>query len=76
MARTIDFTVTGEQTIHCAGCEDRIGKALRRMPGVWDVRASAQTQRVEVTIDPQHVAPDQVQAKLEQLGYQVVPGRT
>ena len=75
MTRTVDFQVTGEQTIHCAGCEDRIGKALRRMSGVQDVRASAQTQWVEVIIDPQRVAPDQVQEKLEQMGYQVVPSR-
>ncbi len=71
MTRMIEFAVTGEQKIHCAGCEERIGNALRRLAGIQDVKASAQTQRVVVTIDLTQVRPDQVQAKLEQLGYQV-----
>lgn len=66
---TMTFTVTGEPTIHCAGCEQRIGNALRRLPGVGDVRASARTQRVQVTFDPVQVGRDEVQAKLAQLGY-------
>jgi copper chaperone CopZ len=66
-----DFTVTGEQQIHCAGCEQRIGNALRRLPGIQDVKASAGTQQVAVTTDPAAVSSDQVRAKLEQLGYQV-----
>ena len=71
MTRMMEFAVTGEPKIHCAGCEERIGNALRRLPGIQDVQASAQTQRVVVTIDPTQVRPDQVRAKLEQLGYQV-----
>ena len=71
MTETIDFTVTGEQTIHCASCEQRIGKALRRLDGVQDVRASARTQRVEVRFDAQQVQADQLRAKLEQLGYEI-----
>lgn len=73
MTRMIEFAVTGEQKIHCAGCEERIGNALRRLAGIQDVQASAQTQRVVVTIDPIQVRPEQVRAKLEQLGYQVTP---
>ncbi len=71
MARTLNFIVTGEQKIHCAGCEERIGNALRRLPGIQDVRASADTQKVIVTFDPDTVSADQVRAKLEQLGYRV-----
>lgn len=71
MEQILDFSVIGEQTIHCTGCERRIGNALRRRPGVQDVRASAQTQRVVVTVDPAKVSPDRVQATLEQLGYAV-----
>lgn len=71
MTRTIEFTVTGEQTLHCVGCGQRVGNALRRLPGVQDVRASSQTQRVAVTIRPDQVEPGQVQAKLQQLGYEV-----
>lgn len=71
MLHTIDFKVTGQQTIHCAGCEQRISRALRSIPGVQDVQASNQTQQVLVGIDPALVGPVQVQAKLEQLGYEV-----
>lgn len=75
MARTIDFRVTGEQTIHCAGCEQRIGNALRRLPGIHNVQASARTQVVQVTIDPAQVDPEQIRAKLALLGYEVTPGK-
>jgi len=73
MAHTIEFVVTGEEKMHCAGCEQRVGNALRRLAGVQNVRASAETQLVMVTFDPAHVSPEQVRAKLEQLGYQVTP---
>ncbi len=74
MTQTTQYTVTGEEKIHCASCEQRIDNALRRVPGVQDVQASAQTQQVQVTINPDQTSADQVQAKLEQLGYQVAPG--
>ncbi len=38
-----------------------------------EVQASAQTQRVTVTMDPAQVGPEQVRARLEQIGYQVAP---
>ncbi len=71
MARTLNLTVTGEQKIHCMGCEERIGNALRRLPGIQDAQASADTQKVVVTFDPDTVSADQVRAKLDQLGYRV-----
>lgn len=71
MTRPVDFTVLGEEKIHCAGCEERIGDELRELPGVHDVRASAQTQHVVVMIDSTEVAPEQIRVKLAQLGYQV-----
>jgi len=67
----VQFEVVGEEKIHCAGCESRIATALRRLPGVEVVQASAETQRVSVTIDPARTSEDEVRARLEQLGYQV-----
>ncbi len=72
MTQTLAFTVTGEQTIHCSGCEERISKALHRLPGIHEVQASSQTQRVVVTINPDRANSDQVRSKLEQMGYQVI----
>jgi len=37
------------------------------------VRANAATQQIAVTIDPALVGPEQVRAKLEQIGYRVMP---
>jgi copper chaperone len=57
MANTVTFAVTGEQKIHCAGCEERITNPLRGLPGIQDVQASHDTQRVAVTFDPTRVKP-------------------
>jgi len=67
----VELTVTGEQKIHCAGCEQRIASALRRLSGVQDVRASAGTQRVVVAIDAGQIAPGALRARLAELGYDV-----
>lgn len=45
MKKNLDFTLVGEPKIHCAGCEERIGNALKRLPGIEQVQASAQTQQ-------------------------------
>ncbi len=71
MTSKAEFRVTGEQKIHCEGCEQRIDRALRRLPGVQDVEASAENQRVEVTLDPARVGADEVRDRLEFLGYRV-----
>lgn len=68
--RAVQFQVVGEERIHCAGCETRIATALRRLPGVEEVRASAETQRVSVTIDPARTSEQEVRAGLGRLGYQ------
>lgn len=71
MTQAINFRITGEQKLHCTGCEQRVSMALRRMNGVKEARASAHTQRVEVVFDPALINVQQVQGKLEQIGYQV-----
>jgi copper chaperone CopZ len=70
MVQTLEFVVTGEEKMHCAGCEQRISTVLRRLPGVQAVQADATTQQVRVTVDPSQVDAEQVRARLEQLGYQ------
>jgi copper chaperone CopZ len=70
MAQTLEFVVTGEEKMHCAGCEQRVSNALRRLPGVQAVQANATMQQVLVTVDPSQVGAARVRAKLEQLGYQ------
>jgi copper chaperone CopZ len=70
MAQTLEFVVTGEDKMHCAGCEQRVSNALGRLRGVQEVQASATTQHILVTVDPSQVGAEQVRSKLEQLGYQ------
>jgi copper chaperone CopZ len=70
MVQTLEFEVLGEQKMYCAGCEQRVSNVLRRLPGVQEVQANATTQHVRVTVDASKVGAEQVQAKLEQLGYQ------
>ena len=39
MAQTLEFVVTGEEKMHCAGCEQRVSNALGRLPGVQSIQA-------------------------------------
>lgn len=74
MTDTIEFTVVGKDKIHCEGCEQRIGRALKRLPGVEGVEASAESQRIVAMIDTDQVGTDEVRDRLEFLGYEVEPG--
>lgn len=71
MTSTVEFTVTGDVKLHCASCEQRVERALRRVAGVQDVKASVATQQVVATIDADQVAPKQIEQKLTELGYEV-----
>ena len=73
MSVLIEYQVIGEERLHCAACEARIGSALLRLPGVRNVQARAQSQQISITIDPTQISPEQVRARLQQLGYQVAP---
>lgn len=74
MPHTVELTVSGEQTIHCTSCEQRIERALRLLTGVHEVRASMETQVVVATIHSQ-VAPERLRDTLRDLGYEVTSQR-
>jgi Cu+-exporting ATPase len=74
MTQTAEFTVTGEQTIHCESCEQRVGRGLKRLDGVESAEVSADSQRVIVEFDPEKVGPDEVRERLDFLGYEAVSG--
>lgn len=71
MANIINFTVTGGTRIHCAGCEQRINRALRRVPGIQRVQTSISRQEIAVTFEPAQVGPEQIQTRLGEIGYEV-----
>ncbi len=73
MTGTTKFTVIGEEKLHCEGCEQRVGRALKRLDGVREVEASYRTQRVEVEYDPGRIDQGQLRERLELLGYETEP---
>lgn len=75
MTVTTEFTVVGEEKLHCEGCEQRVDRALRRLPGIREVQASHRSQRIEVGYDPDRVGEEQLRERLELLGYEVEPER-
>jgi copper chaperone CopZ len=55
--------------IHCSACEHRIEVLLGQLPGVRRVAADHRTQRVGLALDPELTSLEEVQAKLEFLGF-------
>ncbi len=74
MVKTTEFTVTGEQKIHCEGCEQRIDRALGRLPGVESVEVSADSQRIVVEFDAEWVGDEELRERLDLLGYRATGG--
>lgn len=70
---TLELTVL-DRAIHCSGCESRIQGALRKLPGVQNVKASHKTQKIVLTLNQETTPLHEVLAKLEFLGYAVDPG--
>ncbi len=75
--QTIEFELTGEQKMHCVGCETRVAYALRQLPGVRDVRADAGSQHVRVVVDGAGpTGAEQIGQKLKELGYDALSAAT
>jgi copper chaperone len=70
-AGTLDEMTVQVEGMSCAGCEHRIGAALRRLDGVRDVRADHASGRVWVRFDPDTVAAAAVRDRIELAGYSV-----
>jgi copper chaperone CopZ len=65
---TLTLHVTG---MTCGGCENAVKRAVGKLPGVTEVSASHQEQRVTVTYDEARTGPDALKARIETLGYRV-----
>lgn len=70
MFKAINLEVIGDQKIVCEGCEERIEKVLKAVPGVDKVRARARNQRIEVLLDTAVVEPTALVERLSQAGYE------
>ncbi|MBN1417390.1 MAG: copper-translocating P-type ATPase [Planctomycetes bacterium] len=56
--------------MHCAGCAQAIGAALRRVPGVADARVNLMTARASVRYDPERAAIGDLEAAVHAAGYE------
>lgn len=70
MFKSITFEVTGDQRLNCAACEQRIARLLKTVEGVGQVRAEAQTQRIDVLFDAAVVEPRMIAERLSAAGYE------
>jgi copper chaperone len=65
---TETLRVTG---MTCGGCENAVKRAVGQLPGVSNVTASHQQQRVDVDYDERQVGIDSIKQKIQKLGYRV-----
>jgi copper chaperone CopZ len=68
---TKTLKVTGQQTLHCGGCERTVKFALKQLPGARQVEASHKSQLITLTFDSQAIDLKWVQQELDWIGYQV-----
>jgi mercuric ion binding protein len=55
--------------MNCALCPVTVSAALKRVPGVIDVRAELATRSAQVRYDPARVAPAQLERAVTDAGY-------
>jgi copper chaperone len=67
---TTTFEVTGDNRLNCGGCEQRVSRLLKALPGVDEVNASARTQRIDVRFDAAALTAQGIAERLQQAGYQ------
>ena len=66
---SVTFEVIGDQRLNCAACEQRVARLLKAVEGIGQVRAQADTQRIDVLFDAQRVDPQVIANRLQQAGY-------
>lgn len=69
--QTKTLKVTGEQTMHCGGCERTVKFALKQLPGIRQVEASHKTQLINLTLDTETLDLRRVRQELDWIGYEV-----
>ena len=70
MFKSIAFEIVGPLKLACEGCEQRVQRLLKGLPGVSQVHAEARTQRVEVLFDAALVPATAISEHLRRAGYE------
>jgi P-type Cu2+ transporter len=68
--RSLNMLVDG---MHCAGCQNRIEKRLRRMPGLVVGRVNLTARRLALRWKPEEVRAETIRDAVEALGFRLVP---
>ena len=71
MNSTIEQATLTAPDISCGHCVATVKQAVGGLTGVSNVEADADTQRVDVTFDPNRVSLSQIEAALAEAGYPV-----
>lgn len=68
--RQATFTIEG---MTCASCSMRVEKGLKKVPGVQDAQVNLATEKALVTYDPTLTGIEQMEQKVEAIGYKATP---
>lgn len=70
MFKSVSFEVTGDNRLVCESCERRVERMLRALEGVGQVRAHADSQRIDVLLDSSMLQPAAIAERLAKAGYE------
>ena len=71
MLESITLEVIGDLRLVCEGCEQRVERVLKAVPGVEQVRARARSQRIEVLFDNAALEPGTITEQVRKAGYEI-----
>jgi len=74
LSKSITFEVIGDQRLVCEGCEQRVERVLKALPGVGQVHARARDQRIEVLFDTAVLNAAAIAERIAKAGYQTRVG--
>jgi copper chaperone len=69
MLKSVTFQMTGDHRLACEHCERRVEELVGTLPGVKQVSAQANEQRIQVMFETAIVGPDVVAKRLADAGY-------
>lgn len=70
MFKSVTFEVIGDSKMKCEGCEKRVERLLKAVPGVGQVRAQAGAQRIDVLFDTAALDAAAIAERIAKAGYQ------
>ena len=69
MFKSTTFEVIDDPRMVCEGCEQRVERLLKALPGVGQVHAHASNQRIEVLFDTAVVDAGAIAERIATAGY-------